>query len=331
MALADYNIGDQVTTFLAVRRFQRAEKRDGQPYLKMNLGDKSASIDAIMWEGFEQIVDRIRPGVVLKIQGFIQEYGGRSQIRLERIRLGDEQEYDLAEFLPTSSVTPEQLAARLDEILGSVADPHLRQLLEYIFAEGKIRAQFLSTPGGQRWHHASVGGLAEHTFGVVDICNFCAGLYPELDGELLICGALLHDLGKIKQYSTSSVFEYTDSGRLLGHIAEGDELVANAVRHIEGFPCEMEMCLRHLILSHHRELENGSPVVPQTREAFILSYADEMDAKMGALRQIGEKTGDESWSDYVRLINRFIYFGHDQSPPEGGAGNGVQTAAGGEE
>lgn len=330
MALADYKIGDRLTEFLAVRRLQRKEY-DGRQFLSLNLGDKSASIDAVMWEGFAEIVDRIRPGVVLRIQGFISEYRGRPQIKLERIRLAQAQEYDLADFLPASSVPSEELAGRLDEIIGSLADPDLRRLLENIYDREDIREGFLGAPGGQRWHHAFVGGLAEHTFAVVALCNFCAGLYPELDGELLICGALLHDLGKIKQYATSSVFEYTDSGRLLGHIVEGDELVADAVRHIGDFPREKAMRLRHLILAHHGELENGSPVVPQTREAFVLAYADKMDSMMGALGRIAEKTGEGPWSEWVNLISRFIYFGRGESPPAGGTLTGDETAAGGEE
>lgn len=330
MALIDYDIGDKLTAFVAIRRLQRKEYNDRQ-FLSMNLGDKSKSIEAVMWDGFEQVVDRLRPGVVVKIHGFVSEYRGQPQIKLERIRLADEQEYDLADFLPTSKLSTEQLAARLDEIIGSLSDPYLRQLMESLLGAGETREAFLRIPGGQRWHHATVGGLAEHTFGIVDICNFCAGLYPELDGELLICGALVHDLGKIKQYAVSSVFEYTDSGRLLGHIVEGDELITDAIRGIDGFPREKEMRLRHMVLAHHGELESGSPVVPQTREAFILCHADDMDAKMGALRQIAEKTGDEPWSEYIRLINRFIYFGRDQLSPAGNSVSSRNTAAGGED
>lgn len=311
MALRDYKSGDRLVGFLAVRRFERRE-HNNKPYLTMNLADKTAAVNAVMWDGFANVAHRLRPGIVVKIQGMMSEYRDQPQIRLERLRVAEEHEYDLTELLPTSSIPPEQLASRLDEILDSVRDPHFSRMLQIIFDDGPTREQFLNTPGGQRWHHAFVGGLAEHIFSVVDICEFCAAHYPELDRDLLVCGALLHDLGKIKQYSTSSVFEYTDSGRLLGHIVEGDEIIRTAMRQVDGFPREKEMLLRHLILSHHGLMENASPVVPQTREAFILYYADEMDAKMGALHRIAEKTGDEAWSDYVRLIDRFIYFGRAQ-------------------
>jgi len=330
MALGDYKVGDKLTAILAIRRLQRKEY-DGRTFLSLNLGDKSKSIDAVMWEGFDQVIDRLRPGVILKIQGFISEYRGVPQIKLERIRICEPQEYDLADFLPVSAMSTDQLAARLDEVIGSFNTPYLRRLLETLLGSGEVREEFLRTPGGQRWHHASVGGLAEHTFNVVDLCNFCAGVYPELDGELLICAALLHDLGKIRQYAISSIFEYTDSGRLLGHIVEGDELVARAIGTVPEFPVDKAVQLRHMVLAHHGELENGSPVVPQTREAFILCYADEIDAKMGALRQIADKTGLEPWSDWIKLIDRFIYFGRDRVSPAGDISPGRKTAAGGEE
>jgi len=329
MALQDYKSGDRLVGFFAVRRFERRE-HNNKPYLTMNLADKTAAVNAVMWEGFANVVHRLRPGIVVKIQGMMSEYRDQPQIRLERLRVAEEHEYDLTELLPTSSIPPEQLASRLDEILDSVRDPHFSQMLQVIFADRPTREQFLSSPGAQRWHHAVVGGLAEHVFSVVDVCEFCAAHYPELDRDLLICGAMLHDIGKIKQYSTSSVFEYTDSGRLLGHIVEGDEIIRTAMRQVADFPREKEMLLRHLILSHHGLMENASPVVPQTREAFILYYADEMDAKMGALHRIAEKTGDEAWSDYVKLIGRFIYFGRAKGGSAEVAAAG-EAATGGEE
>jgi len=330
MLLQDYRPGDRLVGFFAVRRLARRE-HNGRPYLTMNLADKTAAVNAVMWEGFETIVDRLRPGVVVKIQGMMSEYRDQPQIRLEHIRLAVDHEYDLTQLLPVSPVPPEKLASRLDEIVNSITDPHLRRMMEIIFADDQTRERFLSSPGGQRWHHAFVGGLAEHTFSVVDVCEFCARHYPELDRDLLICGAVLHDIGKIEQYSTSTVFEYTDAGRLLGHIVEGDEIVRTAIRRVEGFPREKEMLLRHLILAHHGQLGQASPVVPQTREAFILYYADDLDAKMGALRRIAEKTGDEAWSEYVKLIDRFIYYGRAEEPSEEIAPADQKRAANGEE
>jgi len=330
MALADYKSGDRLVGFYAVRRFERRE-HNGKPYLTLNLGDKTASVNAVMWDSFAEVVEFLRQGVVLKIQGLMSEYRGQPQIRLERIRVAQENEYDLTELLPISAVPAEQLAARLDEIINTITDPHLRRVMDIVFAEDNARPDFLTTPGGQRWHHAYIGGLAEHTYGVVDICEFCAGKYAELNRDLLICGALVHDIGKIEQYRTSSVFEYTDSGRLLGHIVEGDEIVSDAIGQIEDFPREKELQLRHLVLSHQGKHEHASPVVPMTSEAFILYYADEMDSMLGAIRKIADKTGGAGWSEYVRLIDRYIYFSRGSEAPEIAGLEAEGTAGGGEE
>jgi 3'-5' exoribonuclease len=330
MALADYKSGDRLAGCYAVRRFERREY-NGKPYLTMNLGDKSGSVNAIMWDGFAGVAEQIHPGVVVKIQGMMSEYRNQPQIRLERIAVAREHEYDLTELLPVSAIPVEQLTARLDSIIESIADHHLRQVAENVFADGDMRRDFLSTPGGQRWHHAYIGGLAEHTFGVVDICEFCARQYPELNRDLLICGAVLHDIGKVEQYRTSTVFEYTDSGRLLGHIVEGDEIVTDAIRQVEDFPREKELLLRHLILSHQGKHEHASPVVPMTREAFVLYYADELDSKLGALRKIAEKTGEAAWSEYIRLIDRYIYFSGGTEAPDSAESAAEGTAGGGED
>ena len=322
MALVDYKAGDRVTAFAAVRRVERREY-NGKPYVTMNVGDKTGSVNAVMWEGFEAVVDRLRPGVVVKIQGTMGDFRDQPQIRLERLRIVQENEYDLADLIPASAISREELAARLDQVIASVADTDLRRMLEIVFADGPTRERFLRSPGGQRWHHAYIGGLAEHTLGVIDLCEFCAGKYPELDRDLLICGAVLHDIGKIEQYTISAVFEYTDAGRLVGHVVQGDEIVRAALGKVDGFPEEKAMRLRHLILSHQGQLEFQSPVVPMTREAFVLHYADDLDSKLGALRKLADKAGGAPWSEWVKLLDRFIYFGTTAGSP----GDREQTGA----
>ena len=162
MALADYKSGDRLVGFYALRRFERRE-HNGKPYLTLNLGDKSTSVNAVMWDGFAGVVDFLRQGVVLKIQGLMSEYRGQPQIRLEQIRLAKEHEYDLTELLPVSAIPHEQLAARLDEIINTITDPHLRRLMEIVFADDNARQDFLTTPGGQRWPTPAPGPRAPST------------------------------------------------------------------------------------------------------------------------------------------------------------------------
>jgi len=329
MALQDYKPGERLTAVAAVRRCERKEYTGGT-FLTLNVADKSGSVNAVMWEGFEQVMDHLRPGVVVKIQGVMGDYRDQPQIRIERLRVAKDGEYDLADLLPASALTHEELAKHLDTVVDSIADPDFRRLMQVILVDGPTRERFLASPGAQRWHHAFLGGLTEHTLGVVEICEFCAKQYPELDRDLLVCGAVLHDIGKIDQYATSSVFEYTDAGRLVGHLVQGDELVRAAMRQVDNFPPQKAMLLRHLILSHHGQLEFQSPVEPMTREAFVLHYADELDSKLGALRQVADKTGEAAWSEYVKLLDRYIYFGTVQGTAVT-RGTSRAQSAGGEE
>jgi len=327
MALQDYKPGERLTAFAAVRRLERKEYTGGV-FLTLNVADKTGSVNAVMWEGFEAVVDLLHPGAVVKIQGVMGDYRDQPQVRIERLRLAREEEYDLADLVPASEFPREELARRLDAVTDSLTDPDFRRLMQTLFATDSVRERFLAAPGAQRWHHAYIGGLAEHTLGVVDICEFCARRYPELDRDLLVCGAVLHDIGKIDQYATTAVFAYTDAGRLVGHLVQGDEIIRAAMSRVEGFPEQKAMLLRHLILAHHGRLEFQSPVEPMTREAFVLHYADELDSKLGALRKLAGKAGDAAWSEYVKLLDRYIYFGTTRDTPANRETSGARSAGG---
>jgi len=309
MSIRDLVFGERVEGFFALRKVERREFQGGER-LALEFGDASGRIEGVMWEGFDGIVDALAVGTPVKVRGVVGTYRERPQIRVEKIRPAQDDEVRPEEFLPRSPVDPAELARELDRRVETVSNAHLQALLRKLLGEEPLRSQYLSAPAGKLWHHDTVGGLAEHSLNMARICEFTCSLYPELDCDLLISGALLHDIGKIEQYTVSAMIDYSDEGRLVGHINSGDFRVATAIRSIEGFPGGLERVLRHLIVSHQGELENGSPVLPQTREAFVLYYADELDSKMGALRHVAGKTGDRDWSDFVNLIGRYIYFGH---------------------
>ncbi|MBI3872133.1 MAG: HD domain-containing protein [candidate division Zixibacteria bacterium] len=314
MSIRDLVSGERVEAFFALRKVERRESQ-GSERLTMEFGDPSGRIDAVMWEGFETIADQLTVGTVVKVRGVVGIYRDRPQIRVERIRPAAGDEVRAEDFVPRSSVDPETLATELDRRIAQLHDPHLSQLMNNLLGSGAVREAYLRAPAGKLWHHNTIGGLAEHSLNLARICEFACQIYPELDLELLVCGALLHDVGKIEQYEVSAMIDYSDEGRLVGHINSGDFRVATAIRAIEGFPERTERALRHLIVSHQGELEKGTPIVPQTPEAFVLYCADELDSKMGALRHIAEKTGGRDWSDFVNLIGRHIYFGRRSSDP----------------
>ncbi|TET68288.1 MAG: HD domain-containing protein [Candidatus Zixiibacteriota bacterium] len=239
-------------------------------------------------------------------------------MKVERLRKAKEEEIDLSHFLPASERDLDSLYDEFKEAVSSIQNSHLRSLLELLLKDSSVTEKLKVTPGGKLWHHASVGGLLDHTLRVVQVCEKAASMYELVDRDLLITGALVHDIGKISSYSARGFFDYTDEGRLIGHIVSGNELIDRKIQMIEDFPSELALRLKHLVLSHQGQLEFASPVVPMTLEAIILHYADDMDAKADAFSHIikTQKSRGKRWSDWVNLINRYIYLGEEEETEE---------------
>jgi 3'-5' exoribonuclease len=314
----DIKPGNEVTGFFVLRK-KEIREYDGQRFLKLELGDKTGRIDGVVWENLDQIVDEAQTGEIVKIKGWVTTYRENPQIKVDRLRKAKEEELDLSDFLPTSDKDPDALLEEFKKVVDTIKDPYLRRLLELLLEDSPLIEKLKTTPGGKLWHHAYVGGLLAHTMNVVRICEKAAGMYQLVNRDLLIAGALVHDMGKIQTYSAKGYFDYTDEGRMVGHIVAGDEMVDKKIQMIDGFPPNLSMQLKHLILSHQGQLEFASPVVPKTLEAIILHYADEMDAKADAFAHIikTQKTEGKVWSDWVKLINRYIYLGEDEKVQEG--------------
>jgi 3'-5' exoribonuclease len=314
--------GDRVTGFFVVRKKELKTKKDGSPYLLLALGDSTGRIPATLWNNVTPVHESVQMGDIVKVRGAVGTYNNALQFSVERIRKAElSDNIDKKAFIPRGDVNTESLIQHLTETLDSVKNPHLRRLLEGIFKESDWIDRFREAPGGKLWHHAYMGGLLEHTMAVVRVCETMAQLYPMADRDMLISGALLHDIGKLEEYGFDRGFiDYTDEGRLWGHISIGAQRVRAFIEDLEEkepFPSELKKQIIHLILSHQGELEHGSPVLPQTLEAMILYYADEMDSKANALKHIIERDSepDRKWSDYVNLLNRFIYL-KDNTPPD---------------
>jgi 3'-5' exoribonuclease len=307
----DLKVGNRIEDFFVLRK-KELKEYDGQKFLKLELGDKSGRADAVLWDEADRFYHQAEVGDIVKIKGSITTYKDSLQITLESLKKAEEK-IKLSDFLPSSEKDIEELFVRFKDMASSVKNPHLKSLLESLINDSALMQNFKQAPGGKLWHHSYLGGLLEHTLMVAQICEKAASLYELVDRDLLITGALIHDIGKIKQYSTSGFIDYSDEGRLIGHIVSGYDLITRKIEKIKDFPEELALKLRHLILSHQGQLEMASPVVPQTLEAIILHYADEMDAKSGAFTHIikREKLKDKKWSDWVPLIKRFIYLGEE--------------------
>jgi 3'-5' exoribonuclease len=304
--------GDTIQGFYILRKVELRSTRDGRPYLSMELSDRSGRCPAKVWEGADSIAKEMVEGEVAKIRGVVQEYQGLKDLKVEKIRMAtDRDPVDPRKLLRASTADLEALYQRLLEVIFSLEDPHLKRLLQAIFGDETIRDKFSRAPGGKGWHHAVFGGLLEHTVGVVELCLWLAERYPNVEGEVLVAGALLHDIGKVEELGGRWAIDYTDEGRLIGHITQGAILVDRAMQDMEDFPQDVRMKVLHLILSHHGEKGLGAPVVPQTLEAQILYFADQLDSQINAWQHIIErdKDGQRTWSSYVKLIERFLYLG----------------------
>ncbi|HEY8392010.1 MAG TPA: HD domain-containing protein [Capillibacterium sp.] len=294
--------------------------RNGAPFAALRIGDKSGEIALKVWEITEEVFKLLQKGKVIKLEAVAKNFNGSLQLeangRDNFFRICREGEYDPAAFLPgIFGPELEALWAVVDRTRHGLRYEPYRLLLDYFFGNDRFRQDFGSAPGAIRIHHAYRGGLLEHTVGVVTICQTAAASYPEVNGDLLLTGALLHDIGKLRSYTGGVHFEGTDEGKLLGHLMIGVQMVTEgiqAIRKTKGeasFPAVLEMPLLHLILSHHGELEWGSPVEPALLEACLLHHADHMDAEAAKFREALRKHPEQggNWTAYNPVLKRSVY------------------------
>ncbi len=313
--ITDLKPGDHLIAFSVVRKLELRTKQNGQPYLMLELGDRTGRITAMLWDDAQSVSEKIAEGSIVKVKGTVSSYKDRLQLTLDRIRGAlPEDHVDPTTFIPRGKQDSEALMTHLKETISEIQNVALRRLLDVFFGDADRLNRFCDAPGGKLWHHAYIGGLLEHTMALVEICKTMSTLYPDVHKDLLITGALLHDIGKLDEYGFESGYiDFTEEGRLWGHISIGAQHVRDAIEELEksqaGFPDELKKQVIHLILSHQGKLEHGSPVLPMTLEAMILFYADEMDSKANALAHIMERDGGQgkTWSRFIQLLDRFIY------------------------
>ncbi len=306
--ISDFEIGEMVETTVVVRRVSTKEYQKGK-FLSLELGDKTARIDGVMWNGFETLEKEIHAGDVVQVSGKVTQYQDKRQIQVQKVLRLKENEINKLDFINKSEKDPAALVKELNQNIAAVKDPMIKGLLDKFFQDEKIQAAYQEAPAGKLWHHAYLGGLLEHSLSVLKFCHLACDLYPILSRDLLTAGALLHDIGKIVEYSVTTFIDFSDVGRLKGHLVIGAQIVEKAMDEIAGFPEQSRNKIIHLILSHQGKQEMGSPVVPQTLEAMVLHCADEMDSKTNALVRIYEKEHDQgkNWSEYIQLLGRYLY------------------------
>lgn len=295
-----------ISEFLVSQKELRQGAKDY--YLRLKLTDKTGSCAANIWTNAKQMAESFQEGDVVQIKGVIISYKSQIQVTVNKIRPLKEEEYDLADYLAVTSKNVHELSDKLFHIIETIQNEYLNRLLLNIFEDKEFFNLYLNSPAAKTWHHNYIGGLIEHTLSVASICDFSCRMYP-LDRDLLITGAILHDIGKVFEYNVRSTIEFSILGRLIGHINLGDQFICDHVAEINNFPPELLMKLRHLILSHHGEYEKASARLPQTLEALALHHADNLDAQVTGVKQLVEnvQNPDADWSEYDKLNNRYYY------------------------
>ena len=306
--IKDFKEGDRVIDYYLCRDKQMLVTKAGKDYYKLVLEDKTGSVNAMVWE-IGPLVSDFAKGDIVKVDGKIQTYQDAPQMTVMKIRKAAENEVDVSDFFKTSKVPTEALYKKALGMIEQIKDPALRRLAFYFYRDNdQIAKKLMKHPAAKNVHHGYLGGLIEHSVSVAQIAVSFRDLYPQLDQDLLIVGGLLHDIGKLKELEPIPMLDYSDAGRLLGHITMGYQMIHEQGSKMADLDPAKLLNLEHMILSHHGKLEFASPVVPETMEAMALNLADLSDSQLKLMEDAIEADSLEgNWTSYNRALERYIY------------------------
>jgi 3'-5' exoribonuclease len=303
--VTDLGTEQTITTYFLVHEKEIRNTREGKQYLRLELGDRSGTIEARMWDQFEAIAKEFGRDDFVKVQARVEIYRNKPQLSLQQVRRAKPEEVDLSDFLPHTKEDVGKLWAQLLQYADSIASPWLKKLVNGIITDPAIAARYKRAPAAKVMHHAYLGGLLEHVIGLCALAKQVAAHYPELNADLLLTVAILHDVGKLEELCYDRAIGYTTEGQLLGHIVMELETVSKAMDALEGFPAHLKTVVQHLLISHHGQYEFGSPKLPMIREAMVFHYLDDMDSKMAAVRSaLATDSGEDEWSTYSPALGR---------------------------
>ncbi len=279
--------------FLVLSKQQRTTKQN-KPYLNLTLGDKTGQIEGRVWDPDDpRIAREFERGDLVKVRGSVSRFDDRCQLKVEQLRKALAGEADLKDMLPCTAHDIDELWRRLEATVATVANPDLHRLLNALLADADMAKAYREAPAARQLHHAWLGGLLEHVVSLLGLADRVAAHYPMLDRDLLVTGVILHDIGKVRELTWETGFDYTVEGVLLGHIQMGVDLVEKTIATLPDFPARLRTLVLHMILSHHGKLEFGSPKLPMIPEALVLNFLDDLDAKMQAMASEFERSARE--------------------------------------
>jgi 3'-5' exoribonuclease len=301
----DLSTEQSITTFFLVHEKEIRNTREGKSYLRLELGDRSGTIEARMWDLFEVIAKDIQRDDFVKVQARVEIYRNKPQLALQQVRRAKPEEIDLVDFLPHTKQDVDKMYTDLLIHAQSITNPHLKLLVANIIGDPSIAPRYKRAPAAKVMHHAYIGGLLEHVVGLCGLAKQIAAHYSELDVDLLLTAAMLHDVGKLDELCYERAIGYTTAGQLLGHIVMEVDTVSRAMDAIPNFPGPLKIVVQHLLISHHGEYEFGSPKLPMIREALVFHYMDDLDSKVASIRTaLASSAPDDQWSSYSSALGR---------------------------
>lgn len=308
--IKDIRAGDTLDDVFVLSEKTMAQKRDGNSFLNITLSDKTGNIKGVIWDRVDDISTGTASGNFVQIQGTVSEYKGMLQLVVKNMTTIPSDSINPSDFLPATRRDIDKMFLRLLKITASMEAEHLKKLFEAFFNDMNFVGKFKNAPAAKKMHHAYIGGLLEHTLSMALLADRIAGHYSGVDRDLLLAGAILHDIGKVREFNYKYSIDYSDEGRFLSHVVIGIMMLDEKIQELEDFPRNQAVLLRHMIISHHGTREFGSPEPPKTIEAVLLNYIDEVDAKVNGIRDfMATEDPNESWTSYHRLLGRHFYKG----------------------
>ncbi len=302
--------GETVDDVFVLSEKSLSQKKDGKNYLNLTFMDRTGTLKGVLWENVEDTVDRISAGDYVQVKGSVSEYRGTLQLVVRTVIRSAAENVEPADFLPVTTRNIDAMFEKLLQITDTLKTPCFHDLFKLFWADAEMVRLFKAAPAAKKMHHAYIGGLLEHTLSMAILVDRLAGHYTGVDRDLLLTGAILHDIGKIREFEFSSYIDYTSEGRLLSHIVIGLQIIDEKMKLIKDFPEEQAVLLKHLVVSHHGVREFGSPELPKTIEAVLLNHIDEIDSKVKGIREfMASEDPNASWTSFHKLLNRHFYMG----------------------
>jgi 3'-5' exoribonuclease len=295
-----------ITSSFLVSSKQIKPKKSGEIFLSLTLCDRTGQLDAKMWDNVADAVDSFEQDDFLKIRGLINKYSNRYQLTIHKVRRMEESEIEYSDYLPKTTKDVEQMWRAVGSYVASFENLYLKSLLEAFMGDPQIAEAYRQAPAAKSLHHAFIGGLLEHVVSLMKLCDAVAPLYSQINRDLLLTGAFLHDIGKIYELNYQRSFSYTTRGQLLGHMIIELEMLHEKIALVPGFPPDLKPLIEHLIISHHGKYEFGSPKLPMFPEALMLHYLDDLDSKMESMRAHFERDSEGEWTGYNGSLGRTL-------------------------